>query len=332
MVHAIWKRHDDLDAALLSVKKIMMSELSTIHPDVKQKIIDYINAPGKYLRAGLCLYLAKEVEGHISKGKLYLAASIELLHLATLIHDDVIDEADLRRTLEPFHKTYTNKIAIYAGDYLLAYAGRLSNKGYRLLEPADTKSMDMMQYQLIERILVGELTQLMNQNNLSMTMKSYLKQIKGKTAFLFGMACQLGAWNPRISKKELQAARRMGIYLGMAFQLSDDLIDFRSPKNQSGKPRMQDIQNGIYTAPTIIAIQESSEARTLLGTKQNKQWEQWELNAFYDHLVSLNSFHKTETLLEKYIDKIQHNVYLLPVKNPEPFLAFVKNILIGKIS
>ncbi|MUG33555.1 polyprenyl synthetase family protein, partial [Psychrobacter sanguinis] len=85
-------------------------------------IIDYINAPGKYLRAGLCLYLAKEVEGHISKGKLYLAASIEVLHLATLIHDDVIDEADLRRTLEPFHKTYTNKIAIYAGDYLLAYA------------------------------------------------------------------------------------------------------------------------------------------------------------------------------------------------------------------
>lgn len=127
MIHSIWKHHGDIEEALVSVKHIMISEMSSLPPDIKTTILDYINASGKYLRAGLCLYLEKEIQ-EISQGKLYLAAAIETFHLATLIHDDVIDEAELRRNIKPLHQVYSNKIAIYAGDYLLSYAGRLATR------------------------------------------------------------------------------------------------------------------------------------------------------------------------------------------------------------
>ncbi|MCL6221473.1 polyprenyl synthetase family protein [Streptococcus dysgalactiae subsp. equisimilis] len=328
MIHPIWKHHDDIEEALVSVKHIMISEMSSLPPDIKTTILDYINASGKYLRAGLCLYLEKEIQGEISQGKLYLAAAIETFHLATLIHDDVIDEAELRRNIKPLHQVYSNKIAIYAGDYLLSYAGRLATRGAQLLNIKDNwEDNGPLPYHVVERILAGELAQLMNQHNSQMTMKAYLKQIKGKTAFLFGLACQLGTWYPKIPQKTSKAAYHLGIFLGMAFQLSDDLIDYRLRADQSGKPRLQDVQNGIYTAPLILGMAQSQTIKQLVDKHQAVEWKEEELTLLYNHLLNTQAFEATEALIEKYLMKISQTSGLLPLNHQEGFLTFIKHIL-----
>ncbi|ABP92925.1 Geranylgeranyl pyrophosphate synthase [Streptococcus suis 98HAH33] len=234
MVHQIWNTYPEIERGLEEVKSIILSEMMVLHPAVTAKIVEYVEAPGKYLRAGLCLLFAQMTEGKISRSKLYFAAHLEVLHLATLIHDDVIDGADKRRGVTAAHQQFSNRIAIYTGDYLLAYSSRLFGKGLRLLE-VSRDDLDLGNDKLMETILRGELSQLLNQFDANMTMKAYLKQIQGKTAFLFGLACQLGSFVPGQSRKDSSMAFRSGQALGMAFQLRDDLIDYQLDVAESGK-------------------------------------------------------------------------------------------------
>ncbi|HFI0450928.1 TPA: polyprenyl synthetase family protein [Streptococcus suis] len=302
MVHQIWNAHPDVKRGLEEVKSIILSEMMVLHPAVTSKIVEYVEAPGKYLRAGLCLLFAQMTEGQISKSKLYFAAHLEVLHLATLIHDDVIDGADKRRGVEAAHQQFSNRIAIYTGDYLLAYSGRLLGKGLRLQELTEN-DLDLDNDKLLEIILRGELSQLVNQFDTQMTMKAYLKQIQGKTAFLFGLACQLGSFIPGQSKKDSHLAFRAGQALGMAFQIRDDLIDYRLDVEKSGKPRLQDIQNGIYTAPLLFAM---SEDRSIRQRLQNyiQTPSQEGLDVIIDKLFATNAIAKTEGLIVAYLNKM----------------------------
>lgn len=302
MVHQIWNAHPEVKQGLEEVKSIILSEMMVLHPAVTSKIVEYVEAPGKYLRAGLCLLFAQMTEGQISKSKLYFAAHLEVLHLATLIHDDVIDGADKRRGVEAAHQQFSNRIAIYTGDYLLAYSGRLLGKGLRLQELTEN-DLDLGNDKLLEIILRGELSQLVNQFDTQMTMKAYLKQIQGKTAFLFGLACQLGSFIPGQSKKDSHLAFRAGQALGMAFQIRDDLIDYRLDVEKSGKPRLQDIQNGIYTAPLLFAM---SEDRSIRQRLQNyiQTPSQEGLDVIIDKLFATNAIAKTEGLIVAYLNKM----------------------------
>ncbi|HFI0162291.1 TPA: polyprenyl synthetase family protein [Streptococcus suis] len=306
MVHQIWNAHPDVKRGLEEVKSIILSEMMVLHPAVTSKIVEYVEAPGKYLRAGLCLLFAQMTEGQISKSKLYFAAHLEVLHLATLIHDDVIDGADKRRGVEAAHQQFSNRIAIYTGDYLLAYSGRLLGKGLRLQELTEN-DLDLGNDKLLEIILRGELSQLVNQFDTQMTMKAYLKQIQGKTAFLFGLACQLGSFIPGQSKKDSHLAFRAGQALGMAFQIRDDLIDYRLDVEKSGKPRLQDIQNGIYTAPLLFAM---SEDRSIRQRLQNyiQTPSQEGLDVIIDKLFATNAIAKTEGLIVAYLNKMRSHL------------------------
>ncbi|MGQ7376307.1 polyprenyl synthetase family protein [Streptococcus suis] len=306
MVHQIWNAHPEVKQGLEEVKSIILSEMMVLHPAVTSKIVEYVEAPGKYLRAGLCLLFAQMTEGQISKSKLYFAAHLEVLHLATLIHDDVIDGADKRRGVEAAHQQFSNRIAIYTGDYLLAYSGRLLGKGLRLQELTEN-DLDLGNDKLLEIILRGELSQLVNQFDTQMTMKAYLKQIQGKTAFLFGLACQLGSFIPGQSKKDSHLAFRAGQALGMAFQIRDDLIDYRLDVEKSGKPRLQDIQNGIYTAPLLFAM---SEDRSICQRLQNyiQTPSQEGLDVIIDKLFATNAIAKTEGLIVAYLNKMRSHL------------------------
>lgn len=306
MVHQIWNAYPDVKRGLKEVKKIILTEMMVLHPAIKSKVVEYVEAPGKYLRAGLCLLFAQMSEGEISRSKLYFAAHLEVLHLATLIHDDVIDGADKRRGVEAAHQQFSNRIAIYTGDYLLAYSGRLLGKGLRLLDVTQD-DLNLGNDKLMETILRGELSQLLNQFDANMTMKAYLKQIQGKTAFLFGLSCQLGSFVPGQSKKESQLAFRAGQALGMAFQIRDDLIDYRLDVEKSGKPRLQDIQNGIYTAPLLFAM---SEDRSIRQHLQNyiQTPSQEGLDVIIDKLFATNAIAKTEGLIVAYLNKMRSHL------------------------
>lgn len=326
MVHRIWEPYPHIQKNLNRVKEIMISEMTVIHPDVKAKILDYINAPGKYVRAGLCLLFSADSEGNIPEGKLYLAAYIELLHLATLLHDDVIDEANSRRGIMVINKSHSNRIAIYAGDYLLVYANRLAVKGAELLEVTQ-KDVQITNRNLLERILAGELSQLMNQFRSDMTMKDYLKQIKGKTAFLFAMACQIGDWRPNMSRKRSHIAFQLGQHIGMAFQISDDLIDYQISQDDSGKPRMQDIQNGIYTAPYLFAQNLSKDFQNHLKTLNLRELGEDDLVRLYDLMNKAGAFEKTEELVDAFLKKAFASLDKMAITEADTIKQFLAQLM-----
>ena len=296
MVHRIWDTMPEVQQELQKVKHIMVSELHIHIPDVAAKIKEYMDAPGKYLRAGLCLVMAQLTPEGITEQKRYTAAAIEVLHLATLIHDDVIDEAATRRGITAMHVQASNRIAIYAGDYLMAYAARLMQKG---LGRMDSNPLDAW---VMEGILVGELNQLANQYRHGMTIYDYLRQIRGKTALLFASATFFGYYSLSQSAIKNKQAYYLGQAIGMAFQLTDDLIDYQVDEKNSGKPRLQDVQNGIYTAPLILAMSEQAQIREQLKARDEK-WSETELVQLYQQMQQLNVFERTQDLVDNYMHK-----------------------------
>lgn len=321
MVHQIWNAYPEIQRGLEEVKAIILSEMMVLHPAVKEKIVEYVEAPGKYLRAGLCLLFAQLSEGSIHPSKIYLAAHIEVLHLATLIHDDVIDEADTRRGIQAAHKQFSNRIAVYTGDYLLVYAGRLLEKGLKQLAVSE-QDMDFGNDKLLEKILRGELAQLLNQYNTEMTMKAYLKQIQGKTASLFGYATQLGYFSPGQPLKQKRLAFSAGQAIGMAFQIRDDLIDYQLEETASGKPRLQDLQNGIYTAPLLYAIRENPSIQQELAQATTGV----ELQAVAEKIFATNSLSATEKLIVAYIKKSKSFVNRLNFSENTPLFALLDDV------
>lgn len=296
LVHAIWQDYPEIEAALVEVKEIIHQELAISSPTIREIIRDYIDASGKYIRAGLCIMFAKLNYGNIPREILYSAAAVEVLHLATLIHDDVIDEADSRRGVEALHKQQSNRIAIYAGDYLLAYSARLLKEAHKLYE---NTTMDDW---VIERILDGEISQLQNQYEQSISIYQYLRQIRGKTAMLFALSVFSGSTHPDLSHFKRRQAFYVGLEIGMAFQLSDDLIDYQIDQEASGKPQLQDVQNGVYTAPLILAMQEDSFNKELIYPRGH-QWTEDELEALVKEMVKYNVFARTSDLVDSYLKK-----------------------------
>ena len=318
MVHPIWESLPYIQEELVAVKALMKSELQLKIPDVREKILAYMDAPGKYLRAGLCLAMAQLTPEGITQSKRYIAAAIEVLHLATLIHDDVIDEADTRRGIEALHIQKSNRLAIYAGDYLMTYAARLIQKSQ---QEFDRNPLDAW---VMEGILIGELNQLANQYHQGMTMYDYLRQIRGKTALLFAAATFFGYYSLSKSALQNRQAFYLGQAIGMAFQLRDDLIDYQVDVKVSGKPRMQDVQNGIYTAPLILGLQADPSLRQELK-ERGQPWSQQELDRLYQALVDLGTLTETERLVDNYLSKAEKRLRGLGGKQDSQALVNLLN-------
>lgn len=296
MVHKIWQPFPKIEKNLCQVKQMMKSSIYVPMPEVQNKIIEYIDAPGKFIRSGLTLTIADGLNVVLDEELLKAAASIELLHLATLIHDDVIDNASTRRGVEAMHIHFSNRIAIYAGDYLLSLSGRLAEEAHLSMHTNWTDK------KILEKILIGELRQLMNQYRLNMNMFDYLRQIQGKTAVLFGMATLVAGIKAGLSKRTLKRLYYAGQMMGMAFQLNDDLIDYRQIEMQSGKPQFQDIQNGIYTAPFIL-LNEQTEIDL-----SNMNFE-----CLHQQLLDRNIYRQVEMMRDKYLQKSENYLRLINI-------------------
>lgn len=212
-----------------------------------QEVMNWIlDSKGKQIRPILTLLCARFGDRQIDVTE--YAAIIEICHMASLVHDDVIDEASYRRGRLSVQKKFGQKMAVYAGDYMIfSIIGhtncRLSNRHKKI-------------YQMLEQLCEGELGQNSNLYNLDITLEKYLENIEGKTAILFELACSVGAMEGKCTQKMIKHMEQYGRNLGMMFQIRDDLIDFSSSLQKEGKPVCQDFSNGIYTMPIILACRE----------------------------------------------------------------------------
>jgi heptaprenyl diphosphate synthase len=228
-----------MDARLKLIQQKLLAQIKLDAPPVEALVKAQINAGGKMLRAQLVLDFADFGQPD-DANVITAAAAIEALHLATLIHDDVLDDADVRRGVPTIAPRSGNRAAIYAGDFMFAvYFNLLAESGVLFARHA----------QVMREIFMGELAQnfVPHQNDV----QTYLRQIQGKSAALFGLAAEVGA---TLGQVDVAHASEFGRSLGMSFQIIDDVLDFTSTDAQLLKPIDQDLKNGVYSLPIIYAL------------------------------------------------------------------------------
>ena len=211
------------------------------------KVLDYIRArTGKQLRPLLVLLSAQVCRGVTDK-TIQTAVALELLHNATLVHDDVVDSSPTRRGEKAVHAKWSNKVAVLVGDYMLA---RVINT---IAEIRSTQILNIVS-QLGSALSSGELLQLHANDSMWITEEQYFRIIDQKTAQLFACCAEAGAESCGATMRQTTALREYGKHLGICFQLKDDIFDF-SDADDLGKPTMNDIRDGKATLPLIVSLQ-----------------------------------------------------------------------------
>lgn len=246
----------------------MLKQYDTLVHDVLEDILDitkcdddrlneiikrYFLNGGKRVRVLLLLMCAKLGNFELNREDIIRMASIvEIIHTASLIHDDIIDNADTRRGSITMNKEYTNEFALYVGDYLFAIV---------LKEVAKFKDDRIHSYlaETLKELCIGELIQADGLYNIKTRRIDYLKKIKRKTAILIAFACVAGSVVSKASDENIKSAFSYGYYLGMSYQIIDDYLDFAGGAENLGKEVGQDLMNGNITLPALLAREEKPE-------------------------------------------------------------------------
>ena len=211
-----------------------------------------LSAGGKRLRPALLL-LAAELCGYMGPRRIGVAAAIELLHTATLIHDDVVDMANLRRGKPSANSIWGNRRAVLAGDFLYARASAM------VLEDGDAQILEIFA-QAIQSMAEGELLQLERSFDTGVTETQYFDIIERKSAVLLAGACEAGAILGGVTRAERRRLSSYGRFLGLAFQLKDDALDYDALSSTLGKRRYADLAEGKVTLPLLLSLKRCSSA------------------------------------------------------------------------
>ncbi len=235
---------DDLKLFQQEFENALRSEIRLVNTMVRY----VLHSRGKHLRPILTI-LSARLCGQANLDSLRAAALIEILHIATLVHDDVVDESDLRRSWPSLRRAFNNKKAVLIGDYFLAKVFRslIGLRDFRALEVLSNTA---------ERLSSGEILQLEKVLLGGMTEEVYYQMVKDKTASLFGTACELGAITASKDTSKREALRQYGENLGIAFQIKDDLFDLVGDSKSVGKPAVFDVKKNIRTLPLIYALKQ----------------------------------------------------------------------------
>lgn len=208
-----------------------------------------LSTEGKLFRPSLVL-LASRVAGPVPEGAVRLAAVVELVHMATLVHDDAVDHSVRRRGMPTVNSIWTHQVAVITGDYLYSRAVA------EMTELDDVESVRILA-DAATRMTVGEMRQLTSHEALGFTEEDYEELCRSKTASLIAASCELGA---RLGAPEhAESLRAYGRDLGMAFQVADDVLDYAAPSAETGKPRGQDLREHKVTLPLIAVLPELPE-------------------------------------------------------------------------
>lgn len=279
----------------LELKEILRNSIEDIK--LKPLINDLAPGEGKLVR-GLFTLIGGSFGRIDRKRILEISAAVELLHLATLVHDDIVDESKLRRGRRTIHSKYGVKAGLFLGDYLFSQAYILFSKN------CSSESIIKVS-ETIKFICTGEIDQFFSTYSFNSSIKDYLKRVNGKCASLFSLSLWIGAYEGKVSMNIVKRLKKIGYFTGMAFQLIDDILDITSSEEILGKPCGNDIREGIYTLPVLYELNKGND---LL----KKYLEEGEYSQAVDLLRSSKGLDKTRELAEKYTVRSLNLIKQLP--------------------
>ncbi|CAA9891511.1 octaprenyl diphosphate synthase [Candidatus Methylobacter favarea] len=287
-----------------AVDQLIIDELSSDVILINEMSHYIISSGGKRLRPMLLLLAAKALGG-VNDHHLIIAAVIEFIHTATLLHDDVVDDSELRRGKESANAVWGNAASVLVGDYLYCSAFKM------MIRTGNMRVMEILS-QTTTAIAEGEVLQLLNCNNPATTEDKYLEVIARKTAILFSAATQLSAVIGAASSKMEEGLTKYGQHLGIAFQLIDDALDYKSNKEELGKNLGDDLAEGKPTLPLIYAIQNGSENEARLISDAIRNGNREAFNEVYAVVQKIKAIEYTEHLAQAEAQKAIKALDLLP--------------------
>jgi octaprenyl-diphosphate synthase len=314
-----------VNGELSKVNDYLDKSLYSQEPAIKQLTQYSFQQRGKQLRPQLVLIVAGMLGGNITEKTHRGAALISLLHHASLIHDDVVDEATSRRYIKTVNSVWDNKTAVLFGDYLLARSLQIAiaNQDYDFLP---------MLISVVQAMSEGEIIQLKEAQTMRVCEATYLQIVHKKTASLLGTSCAIGAVSISATPEQIKIMYEIGEQLGMAFQLNDDLLDY-SITTDAGKSKFMDLKSRTLTLPLIYALQQASASKVqyilslikTYNTTADAKMAQ-EILSFVDSLDGINYTlrkiaHYRQTVLDLAISHLPDSPY------KDLFITFIQEIM-----
>jgi len=307
---------------LLGFNSFFKTELSS-----DKKILDYalrfiLSQKGKRIRPLLVLLSAK-LCGTISERSYRGASLVELLHTATLVHDDVVDEAEKRRGFPSLNKIWGNKISVLVGDFLLS-------KG--LMIAVTNNDFDFLKTitDTVKRMSEGELLQIYKAKKLDINESIYFKIISDKTASLFSTCCEIGALSSTENYERILALKNYGEYLGISFQIKDDILDFIGKTKVFGKVQGGDIKEKKLTLPLIYALDNSTSSKRKAIIKEIRKGKNSNIKEIIDFVKESNGIGYAEEIANEYSEKAKNCLNIFEDSESKTSLIKLVNYVIER--
>ena len=306
-VNPLTRLSEALQDDMTAVNNVIMSKMHSDVALIPQLASHLIAAGGKRLRPLLTIATAKLCGYEDGTRHHDLAACVEFIHTATLLHDDVVDESDQRRGQDSANTIFGNEAAVLVGDFLFSRAFQLMVKD---------GSLDVLRILSNASAVIaeGEVMQLSTANNMNTTYDQYIKVITAKTAALFAAACEVGGVVAGRDDETCQALYDYGLNLGIAFQIADDVLDYKADAETLGKSIGDDFKEGKMTLPVIYALESATDDERAFWTDVivNGQASPENLKQAIDICTKYNCFNKSLTDAETYKNKAIQALKILP--------------------
>lgn len=295
----MWDKYPFIKEEMTALENYIIEQFpkkSVFLDGVSQSVV---NSGGKRLRPVLAIL--SSMFGSYSRDKVFpVAAAIETLHAATLVHDDIIDNAETRRGMPSVSAKHGINLAVYTGDYMLV-------KSILMLTEAGLPPEKMRGVaQALEAMCLGEVEQYMGRHKIPTT-REYLRRITRKTGILLSASCAMGAYSSGCSDNHVKLLGRFGMYFGTAFQIRDDLLDIESDTPEVGKPVVNDLKEGVITIPVICAASRNELVKKQLKNYFNGIGDVKNLiSAILDAGGAADARKLKERYIEKCLNLLQH--------------------------
>lgn len=295
--------YQEIQAAFLTMEKQFEQTLRTDHRVLSKAATHLLKSGGKRLRPALVLLggrLGQQSDVH----QMPLALAMETVHMATLVHDDVVDSAALRRGKPTVKAKWGNEVSVFTGTFLLARA-------MSMIASYEDAYLNQRTSEVALEMCCGELDQMNSAFQIDESTDTYKKRIKQKTAYLISACCELGAYISGASREIVAALRYYGEAIGMAFQITDDILDYQLNNMTLGKVIGGDIREGIATLPLIYAAKHSSQRERILSIFSKKQKGEEEVREVIGLVSACGGIRYAEDIAEKHIAEAKKAVEII---------------------
>lgn len=304
-------RYPFLNADLQIVEKELETAIQADSTVLTEASLHLLQSGGKRIRPVFVMLAAKFGNYDIQVVK-YVAATLELIHTASLVHDDVVDDADLRRGSATIKSKWDNRVAMYTGDYIFARALEMMSV---IKDPLAHK---VLAHTMVE-LCIGEIEQIKDKFNFEQNFRMYFRRIKRKTALLIASSCQLGAITAGVDENMQQKLCKFGYYVGMSYQIIDDILDFTASEAELGKPAGSDLRQGHITLPVLFAMKDPM-LKTLIQTVHEELANE-DMGAIIQAIKASEAIEQATKVSEHYLKKAFAELEALPANKARKILA-----------